>query len=184
MQQTKAVKASKLWQEKNIITDFDSSPIRKISQEWIALSSGTKDEYNTMTASWGALGYLWERSIAIVYVRPTRHTYDLMEKQDCFTLTFFDKSLKAKVHKIFGNKSGRNIDKAKEAAVTPIYFDENIIGFEEAKETIVCKKIYFGDFNPNNFLDKEINNFYPAKDYHRVYIGEIKRFYKKSEIQK
>ncbi|MDR3178423.1 MAG: hypothetical protein LBT96_05515 [Campylobacteraceae bacterium] len=179
MQQTKAIKASKLWKEKDIIADFGGSPIEKISKEWIALSAGTRDDYNTMTASWGGVGYLWERSVAIVYVRPTRHTYNFTEKSDYFTLTFFDKTLKAKVHKIFGNKSGRDTDKAKEANVTPIYFDENIVGYEEAKEIIVCKKIYFGDFNPNNFLDKNINDFYPAKDYHRVYIGEIKKFYKK-----
>jgi flavin reductase (DIM6/NTAB) family NADH-FMN oxidoreductase RutF len=180
MQQTKVIKASKLWKKGDIIAAFDGSPIKKISQEWLALSAGTKDEYNVMTASWGGAGYLWERSVAIVYVRPTRYTYDFMEKSDFFALTFFDKSLKAKVHKIFGSKSGRDIDKAELAGVTPIYFDENVIGFEEAKETIVCKKIYFDDFNPRNFLDKEINNLYLAKDYHRIYIGEIKRFYKKA----
>ncbi|MDR1285946.1 MAG: flavin reductase [Campylobacteraceae bacterium] len=179
MQQTKAIKASKLWKEKNIVTDFEGSMITKISKEWMAVSAGTKDDYNTMTASWGVVGYLWEKNIAIAYVRPTRHTYDFMEKSDRFTLTFFDKSLKSKVHKIFGSKSGRDTDKAKEANVTPIYFDENVISFEEAKEIIVCKKIYFSDFNPKNFVDKSIDNLYPAKDYHRVYIGEIEKFYKK-----
>ncbi|MDR2100301.1 MAG: hypothetical protein LBP40_05715 [Campylobacteraceae bacterium] len=179
MQQTKAIKASNLWKEKDIITDFDGSFIKKISQEWTAISAGTKESYNTMTASWGGIGYLWQRDVAIVYVRPTRFTYDFTEKSDYFTLTFFDQKLKAKVHKIFGNKSGRDTNKAKEANLTPIYFDENIISFEEAKEVIVCKKIYFDDFKPNNFLDKTINDMYPAKDYHRVYIGEIKKFYKK-----
>ncbi|MDR2342288.1 MAG: hypothetical protein LBD84_04540 [Campylobacteraceae bacterium] len=179
MQQTKAIKASNLWKEKDITTDFNDSPIKKISQEWIALSAGTKDNFNTMTASWGAIGYLWQKNIAIVYVRPTRYTYDFIEKSDYFTLTFFDKILKAKVHKVFGSKSGQDTNKAKEANVTPIYFDENIISFEEAKEIIVCKKIYFGDFNPDNFLEKDIHDLYPTKDYHRVYIGEIKKFYKK-----
>ncbi|MDR0665957.1 MAG: hypothetical protein LBF71_00955 [Campylobacteraceae bacterium] len=180
MRQTKAIKASKLWKSADITAAFDSSPIKKISQEWIALSAGTKDDYNVMTASWGGIGYLWERSVAIVYVRPVRYTYDFMEKSDFFTLTFFDKSLKAKAHKIFGSKSGRDINKAKEAGVTAVYFDENAIGFEEAKETVVCKKIYFNDFNPRNFLDAQINDLYPDKDYHRIYIGEIKKFYKKT----
>jgi hypothetical protein len=179
MQQTKAVKASNLWKEKDITSDFEGSSIKKISKEWIALTAGTKDNYNAMTASWGSIGYLWEKNIAMVFVRPTRYTYDFMEKSDYFTLTFFDKSLKSKIHKIFGNKSGRNINKAKEANVTPIYFDKNIISFEEAKEIVVCKKIYFEDFKPNNFLDKNIDDFYPIKDYHRIYIGQIEKFYKK-----
>ncbi|MDR1461197.1 MAG: hypothetical protein LBI78_06080 [Campylobacteraceae bacterium] len=179
MQQTKAIKASKLWEEKNIATDFEGSVFTKISKEWIAISAGTKDDYNTMTASWGAIGHLWERNIAIVYVRPTRHTCDFIEKSAHFTLTFFDKSFKSKVHKVFGNKSGRDTDKARTANVTPIYFDEDIISFEEAKEIVVCKKIYFGAFDPKNFIDKSINDLYPLKDYHRVYMGEIEKFYKK-----
>jgi flavin reductase (DIM6/NTAB) family NADH-FMN oxidoreductase RutF len=177
MQQTKAIKASALWKKRDITAE--GLFIKKISQEWAALSVGTKEDYNVMTVSWGAIGYLWQRNVVIVYVRPTRRTYAFMEQSDYFTLTFFDKSLKSKIHKIFGNKSGRDTDKAKEAGVTPIYFDEDTITFEEAAEAIVCKKIYFGDFNPNNFLDTDINDLYPAKDYHRVYIGEIEKFYKK-----
>ncbi|MDR2790150.1 MAG: flavin reductase family protein [Campylobacteraceae bacterium] len=177
MEQTKAIKASSLWKKGDVTAE--GSFIKKISEEWAALSVGTKEDYNVMTISWGGIGYLWQRNVAIVFVRPTRHTYAFMEASEYFTLTFFDKKSKSKVHKIFGNKSGRDTDKAKEAGVTPVYFDENAISFEEAKEAIICKKIYFGDFNPNGFLDASINDLYPAKDYHRVYIGEIKKFYKK-----
>ncbi|MDR0761959.1 MAG: hypothetical protein LBF13_02785 [Campylobacteraceae bacterium] len=179
MQQTEAVKASKEWKKRSIVKDFKDSAIERISKEWMLITAGNKDDYNTMTASWGGIGYLWERSVAFIFVRPTRYTYDFMEKNVRFTLTFFDKSLKNRVHKICGSKSGRNIDKAKEAEISPIYFDNDTISFEEAKEIIICKKIYIGDFMPENFIDKSINNLYPAKDYHRIYIGEIEKFYQK-----
>jgi flavin reductase (DIM6/NTAB) family NADH-FMN oxidoreductase RutF len=179
MQQTEAIKVSKEWKKRDIIKDFEGSAIERISKEWMLITAGVKNDYNTMTASWGGIGYLWERSVVFIFVRPTRYTYDFIEKSTHFTLTFFDKSLKNSVHKICGSKSGRNIDKAKEAKITPIYFDNDVISFEEAKEIIVCKKVYIGDFKPENFADKNIDSLYPNKDYHRVYIGEIEKFYQK-----
>ncbi|MDR1008158.1 MAG: flavin reductase [Campylobacteraceae bacterium] len=179
MQQTEAIKASTEWKKRSIVKDFTGSVIERISKEWMLITSGVKSDYNTMTASWGSVGYLWERSVVFIFVRPTRHTYSFMGKNEHFTLTFFDKQLKSSVHKICGSKSGRDIDKAKEAEITPIYFDDDVISFEEAKEIIVCKKIYISDFKPENFADKNIDNLYPAKDYHRIYIGEIEKFYQK-----
>ncbi|GHS88413.1 flavin reductase [Campylobacterota bacterium] len=179
MRQTPAIKASELWQERDITLDFEGSPINKISKDWLLITAGGKDSYNTMTASWGSIGYLWERKVAFVFVRPTRYTFEFIEKYDRFTMSFFDKAIKTKVHKICGSKSGRDIDKAKEAGITPIYFGEDIVSFDESREIVVCKKIYFDDFKPSNFLDENIDDMYPLKDYHRIYIGEIERFYKK-----
>jgi hypothetical protein len=36
-----------------------------------------------------------------------------------------------------------------------------------------CKKIYYQDVQPANFVDDRIHSEYPIKDYHRMYIGEI-----------
>ena len=45
--------------------------------------------------------------------------------------------------------------------------------FGEARLVIECKKIYFADIDPANFLDAGIKSNYPKNDYHRMYIGEI-----------
>lgn len=45
--------------------------------------------------------------------------------------------------------------------------------FREAELIIECKKIYWDDFKPENFLDHSIEKNYPKKDYHRFYFGEI-----------
>ena len=34
--------------------------------------------------------------------------------------------------------------------------------------------MYFTDFKPDHFLADFIEDNYPAKDYHRLYLGEIK----------
>ncbi|MFV0481607.1 MAG: flavin reductase [Campylobacteraceae bacterium] len=181
MQQTVATSMSNAWISKKP-SEFSGSPIDRFNKEWALATAGKKDDYNTMTISWGTIGYLWERPVAFLFVRPypSRYTHKFTEKYSHFTLTFFDKSLKTKVHKICGNKSGQDIDKAKEAGITPIYLgSEDIVSFEEAKDILVCKKIYTGRFDPEKFLDPSIENLYPIKDYHQVYIGEIEKYYTK-----
>ena len=53
-----------------------------ISKDWLLVTAGDIDNYNMMTASWGALGHLWNKNICIAFVRPQRYTYDFMEKYD------------------------------------------------------------------------------------------------------
>jgi hypothetical protein len=48
------------------------------------------------------------------------------------------------------------------------------VGFKEAKEIIVCRKLYTHDFEPSKFLDPaSIEKSYNGNDYHRMFIGEI-----------
>ncbi|GHV08498.1 flavin reductase [Campylobacterota bacterium] len=179
MKQKAAINPSANWQERSIATDFEGNIVAKIAQEWALITAGTSEDYNTMTASWALMGYLWQKEVAVCFVRPQRHTRTYADKSDFFTITYFDKSDKTRVHKVCGNQSGRDIDKAELAKITPITFGGGIIGFEEAKETIVCKKIYFDDFDPKHFLDGAIGELYEG-DYHRFYIGEIVKYYKNS----
>ena len=44
--------------------------------------------YNTMTISWGGLGTLWRRPVATVYVKKNRYTFEFMEQNDYFTVSF------------------------------------------------------------------------------------------------
>jgi len=75
--------------------------------------------------------------------------------------------------KICGTKSGRNIDKVKECNFTPIESVNGAIYFKEARFIIECRKIYITDIDPEGFVDSSIENNYPQKDYHRMFVGEI-----------
>jgi flavin reductase (DIM6/NTAB) family NADH-FMN oxidoreductase RutF len=46
-------------------------------------------------------------------------------------------------------------------------------GFDEAGLIIECRKAYYHDFDPAHFLAGYIAPNYAARDYHRMYIGEI-----------
>jgi flavin reductase (DIM6/NTAB) family NADH-FMN oxidoreductase RutF len=125
-----------------------------------------------MTASWGALGMLWNHPVAFAFVRPTRHTYSFMEKSRLFTLSFFPARFR-KALLFCGTHSGRDTDKAKATGLIPFTPAPGAVAFEQARLILVCRKLYTTDINPGRFLDPRIDKLYPKKDYHRVYCGRI-----------
>jgi len=137
-----------------------------------SLKDGNNTSFNAMTVSWGQLGVLWGKNTATCFVRPQRYTYEFMENGEYYTLSSYPKTLQ-NIHAIFGSKSGRDIDKVFVTKLTPAFADCGAPYFEQAELVIVCKKIYFADFDPSNFGADYIAECYPEKDYHRIYIGEI-----------
>jgi flavin reductase (DIM6/NTAB) family NADH-FMN oxidoreductase RutF len=183
MKQSPVVPAASGWKEENIREHFRGTPFSRIGDEWMLITSGNvlgegadPGNWNTMTASWGGLGVLWGWDIATVYVRPTRYTYEFMNANPLFTLSFFDKAFHNALE-ICGSMSGRDTDKAAAAGITPVVFGEGpargAVGFKEARDIIVCRKLYAHDFDLAGFLDPAIEKNYTQKDYHRLYVGEI-----------
>jgi len=155
--------------------DLKDNVFKAIGDDWMLITAGTMDKYNTMTASWGMMGVLWGRDVCACFIRPVRYTYEFIEKSEYFTLSFFEKSYKNALA-FCGSKSGRDYDKAKETGLTPRSLEQGVF-FDEARLVLLCRKIYFDDFKPAHFMDPAIEANYPNKDYHRMYIGEIVKCY-------
>jgi flavin reductase (DIM6/NTAB) family NADH-FMN oxidoreductase RutF len=145
-----------------------------IDLDWMLVTAGTPERWNTMTASWGGLGILWNKPVTFAFVRPTRHTYGFMEKADKFTLSFFPEKYR-KALLFCGTKSGRDYDKAKETGLAPVAPAPGAVTFEQARLVLVCRKLYTTDIDPARFIDPRIDRNYPKKDYHRLYVGEVVR---------
>jgi len=154
------------------------NPFSLIASDWFLITAGNLKSFNTMTASYGALGELWHKKVTFCFVRPTRYTFEFMEKSDYYTLSFFDETYRD-ILKVCGTKSGRDIDKMRGIGLTPVKGEHEAVYFEEARLVLECKKIYFQDFDPANFLDAAIGAEY-NDDFHRVYIGEIVRCLRRS----
>ena len=150
--------------------EIKGNAIEMIRDEWMLISVGDQNENNMMTASWGFIGEMWSKDCAIAAIRPTRHTYTLIENADTFALCFMGDN--REVHGICGSKSGRDIDKVKETELTPI-FDNGTMYFEEARLVLICKKIYADDLKEDNFIDKSNAEKWYNNDYHKLYFGEI-----------
>ena len=130
---------------------------------------------NTMTASWGGMGIMWGKPVTWCVVRPVRYTYEFIEDADYYTLSFFPEEYK-KALGILGTKSGRDGDKITESGLTLLDvdgFDGKAAAFREAEIILTCKKLYYQDVNPDNFIDEDLDINYPGKDYHRMYFGEV-----------
>ncbi|PLW95497.1 MAG: flavin reductase [Marinilabiliales bacterium] len=153
--------------------DIDDNMIKMIGKDWMLVAAGHAGDYNMMTASWGMMGWLWERPVATIFVRPQRHTHNYTEREDYYTLTFYDDPEKEVLRKM-GTVSGRNFDKMGYDKLTPVITENGSIAFKEAYLIIECKKLYATVLKEEDFCDKTPSDqMYPEKDYHTMYIGEI-----------
>ena len=179
MRQKEAIAAGNDWTDKNV-REFSGSPFIRLDKQWMLITAGNidsdKGNWNTMTASWGGFGVLWHKDVAFTFIRPSRRTFSFTNDNVFFTLSFFDEAHRPALD-LCGEKSGRDMDKASAAGITPVYFEDALVkgavSFREASDIIFCKKIYNQDFDPDLFLDESVGKNYSANDYHRMYIGEI-----------
>lgn len=161
------------------ISDLSFNPFDKIGKQWMLLTGGNKENFNTMTASWGQLGVLWNKNVLTCYVRPTRYTYGYIEDNKCYTASFFGEEYRNALS-FCGSHSGRDCDKAKEAGLTPAEID-GCMTFAEAELVLVCRKLYSYDFQENGFISDDgiPETFFNGDAYHRAYISEIVGVYVK-----
>lgn len=151
---------------------ISQNPFTLIDDDWFLLSAGSTDAFNTMTASWGGVGILWNKPVVFCFVRPQRYTYKFMESNSLFTMCFFDEKYRDSLS-LCGKVSGRQTDKMKATGLKPIESPGGSVFYDQASLLIECRKLYFSDIIPENFIVDSIQANYPKKDYHRMYIGEI-----------
>ena len=145
-----------------------------IGKGWMLLTAGNIGKWNTMTASWGCLGVLWKKPVAVCFVRPTRHTFEFINRAEAYTLSFFAEEHR-EILNFCGSHSGRDTDKAAATGLKAVDLGEETVAFEQARLVLRCRKLYSQDFDPKLFADPSIGENYPKKDYHRVFYGEIVR---------
>ncbi len=143
--------------------------IKLIADEWMLVASGDESGYNMMTASWGGMGEMWGKEVAVTVIRPQRYTYEFMEKNEYFTLSFYGD--RKDIHAVCGKKSGRDTDKTAETGLTPV-FDNGTVYFDKARLVVVCRKLYASDLSEDSFIDESCLKWYNG-DLHRMYVGEI-----------
>lgn len=160
------------------IKELGGNVVSMFDDKWCLITAGTKDSYNTMTASWGAMGELWNKDACFIFIRPQRYTLEFTQREELFTLSFFGEEYKDALM-FCGRNSGRDYDKAKETGLTPMEIDGSM-SFKESEIVIVCKKLFSQDIDPEGFIDKSLDSKnYPQKDYHKMYVGEIVACYVK-----
>lgn len=161
------------------VCDLKKTPFEMIGKDWMLISAESEGRVNMMTASWGGMGFMWNKNVAFAVVRPQRFTKTLIDKEDKFSLSFYGEEYR-KVLNYCGSASGKNEDKARGSGLTPV-FSDGTVSFAEAEITFICKKLFAQEFSKEAFIDKSIiDKMYPGDDYHTLYIAEIEKVYVKN----
>ena len=132
---------------------LDENVFKLIGEQWMLVTAGNAEKFNMMTASWGGLGFLWNRPVAFVFIRPQRYTFDFVERNEGFTLSFFGEEYRK---------------------LTPFATPSGNMAFEEASLVLDCRKCYTDMIEKGNFIDYEtVARWYPHEDFHKMYVAEI-----------
>lgn len=162
---------------KNInINDYSCDYIKKISKDWMLVCSGNEDKSNAMTASWGGVGFMWNKPVVFVVVRPSRYTKSFIDKYNCLSLNFMSNEFR-EILSYFGSVSGRDCDKIKDKNLSLAY-NNSIPYMKDADFVMTCKVLYKQAMNKQCLLGLDIHDkWYSADDYHELYICEILESY-------
>ena len=157
--------------------DFAVRPHHIFSKQSMLLTAGdySAGNYNAMTVGDGSFGIMWGKPFALVIVRPSRYTFEFMEKYPSFTLCAFG-PVHASALRLLGSKSGRDGDKITESGLTVTA--STVVAapnFREAELVVECRKTYWDDLDPNHILTpkRELESYYPSGNFHRIYFGEV-----------
>lgn len=164
--------------------ELNMNPYNAIGRDWMLVTAGTKERgYNTMTASWGHFGCLWnsgpdDGASSVIYVRPQRLTKHYIDREEYYTLSFYPESFREKLLYL-GTHSTRYEDKMEKTGMIPV-FEDDWTWFEGAELVLVCRKLYHAPLAEEGFVDKTLlDEVYPRRDLHEMYIGEIVKVYVK-----
>jgi flavin reductase (DIM6/NTAB) family NADH-FMN oxidoreductase RutF len=162
-------------QETNF-TEVFRETLGKLDGDGILLVAG--DPPNPMTIGWATIGHIWHKTVMTVLVRPTRHTFGLMENAGDFSVCVLPDNFLHELN-LCGTKSGRDLDKIelchfsveKCLKADAFFLAESTIHYE-------CRIIHKHRLDQSTLDPKIISRYYPLKDFHMVYYGEILGVYK------
>lgn len=157
---------------------LNENPFKMIGKDWLLLTAEKEGKVNTMTASWGGVGVLWNKNVAYLFIRPQRYTKEFIDASDRLSISVLPEEYRKQLGYL-GRVSGRDEDKIANSGLTVKDF-EGIPGFEEARLTIVAKKLYAQELKEECFIDTGIiEKDYKAKDFHTMYVVEIEKILEK-----
>lgn len=137
----------------------------------------TRRPANVMTIGWATFGRVWSRPICAVLVRPSRYTFDLINRAGVFTVNRMPDGCEQAIARC-GSASGRDIDKIAEQGWTVAQGETQTAPYlAEAALHIECRTVFTGQVTPE--IDAELRAAcYPEGDYHTIYYGLVTGVYR------
>jgi flavin reductase (DIM6/NTAB) family NADH-FMN oxidoreductase RutF len=157
--------------------DIPGDVFTHVGTDYTIITAGDPEHYNSMVASWGGWGILFNRPSTWCFLRSSRYTLELIRKEQAYTMTYFDEAYKEDIL-LFGSKSGRDTDKMKESKLTSVQTPAGNTTYKEARLILECKLIEVTTVSPGDFYTEEGRQFITdahaeTNDYHKIVFGEI-----------
>lgn len=154
------------------MSEMDKNVFDLIGKQWMLVGAEKNGKINAMTASWGGLGIMWGKKVAFIFIRESRYTKEFVDEKKTFSLSFFGEEYR-KMLNYMGTVSGRDEDKISKAGLHVSLIQDAPV-FEEAEQTLICRKMYAQEMKEECFTDKEaVERWYGDGNYHTMYVAEI-----------
>ena len=154
--------------------DYTGTICKAMKPYGILLTTAAEGKVNTMTIGWGTIGVDWSRPMFIAYVRESRYTKEMLEKNPEFTVNIPLAEADRKILAHCGTKSGRDTDKIRDLG---LHLEEpdviSVPGIKELPLTLECKVLYKEEQDLSRIPEDILKVYYPQGDHHHVYYGQI-----------
>lgn len=153
-----------------------------VNKDFSVLTAGDSSHYNSMVASWGGWGILFDKQVVFSFLRSNRYTLELIRKENKYTMTFFDKEYQEDIMK-FGMSSGRTSNaKMTTTSLTAVQTPSGNMTYKQAKLIIELDLFEVTTVSPDDFRTEEARKFVvdahsETGEYHKIVFGEIKNIW-------
>ena len=160
-----------------------ASQIMQAVNKGVLLTTAADSEVNTMAISWGMLGIEWKKPLFVTFVRQSRHTKTLLDKNPEFTINIPVGECSKEIIRVTGTQSGRDTDKIKKLNLTTVPGETvSVPAIKELPLTLECKVVYRQDQDLSLLAtDDRVHNYKPntveENNFHTAYYGEITAAY-------
>lgn len=160
------------------VLDYAGQILKGVKQGAL-LTAKAGDKVNSMTIGWGSLGIEWSTPVFIAYVRESRFTRELLDRNPEFTVNIPLERCDKKILQLCGTQSGRDIDKIAALGLTLEDGETvSVPGIRELPLTLECKVVYRRLQNARAIEEPHFSKHYPEPvDAHIAYYGEITAAY-------
>lgn len=157
--------------------------IKYLHRQGAFLTVKAGDTVNVTTVSWGNIGFEWGRPVFTIMIRKSRFAHELLQDSNEFTISIPTTPTMKKALGVCGSKSGRKVDKFKEANITAYKskkLDTPVI--KEADIFYECRIVYRHKIDPDILQGDIDKTSYLDGDYHEIFYGEIVDAYTKDAL--
>ena len=147
----------------------------------VLMNTQAEGKVNAMTIGWGTLGIQWGKPIFIAFVRESRFTKELVDKNPEFTVSIPVGEVDKNILKVCGTLSGRDVDKIQQLG---LHLEDgetvSVPGIRELPLTLECKVIYKQTQDLAALTPEEVKRYYSGADtdnVHTAYYGLVTAAY-------